>query len=160
MSLDGGILRDMLKFTPDGLINEFWEQYKYEYGEKKAIEIVRKVEDSDKIQQYLQFILNDDIKPSPKGLERVMNSTSYFMFSKEETLCLGGLTCFLMWRNRWMIKNNVSGALEKERIDHQIVNICVEFIDNCSINKYAKYDNFFLRFQRRIVKLERNEGMI
>lgn len=160
MSLDYGILQAMLKFTPEGLINEFWEQFKFEYGEKKAIEIVRKVEDSDKIQEYLSNILVKDIKPSPKGLERAMNSMSYFMFSKEETLCLGGLTCFLLWRNRWMSSNNVFNAVEQERIDLQIVDICVDFINDCSINKYAKNDNFFLRFERRIGKLARNEGMI
>ena len=81
------------------------------------------------------------------------------MFSKEETLCLGGLATFIIWRNRFMIKEDVFDALEQEKIDHLFTPICSELINNCSINKYNKLDNFFLRFQKRIFKIAKEEGL-
>lgn len=159
MTIDAGILQTMSRFTPEALATQFMEQYQFEYGEKKVLEIVRKVEYSEKVQQYLNSILSEDIKPSAKGLERVMNSMSYFMFSKEETLCLGGLACFILWRNRWMIKNNIYDVLEQEAIDETLISTCVQFIDNCSTNKYNKNNNFFMRFERRIVDIAREEGL-
>lgn len=159
MTIDAGILEVMSRFTPEAIATQFMEQYQFEYGEKKVTEIVRKVEYSGKVQQYLNNILSEDIKPSAKGLEKVMNSMSYFMFSKEETLCLGGLACFILWRNRWMIKNNINDVFEQEAIDEALVSICVQFINNCSTNKYNKNNNFFLRFEIRIGNIAREEGL-
>jgi NADH:ubiquinone oxidoreductase subunit E len=159
MSLDYNTIKYMNLFTPEALANEFMEQYQYEFGQKKVIEIVRKIEDSDKVNDYLNSILSDRIKPSAKGLETLMNTISYFMFSKEETLCLGGLATFIIWRNRFMVNEDIFDALEQEKIDHLLTPICSELINNCSINKYNKSDNFFLRFQKRIFKIAREEGM-
>ena len=159
MALDGRINEIMLEFTPEALAGEFAELYKFEYGEKKVIEIIRKVENSEKVQQYLNNILSQGIKPSAKGLEALMNTISYFMFSKEETLCLGGLSCFILWRNQWMILNEVRDVIGQESIDEQLVPICVDLINNCSTNKYNKADNFFLRFQRRIAVIGREQGL-
>ena len=88
-----------------------------------------------------------------------MNTVSYFMFSKEETLCLGALATFVLWRNRWMIKNNIWDVLEQEEIDNTLIEICVQLIDNCKVNKYNKLNNFFIRFERKIVLLARQEGI-
>ena len=159
MALDYNTIKYMNLFTPEALANEFMEQYQYEFGQKKVIEIVRKIEDSDKVNDYLNKILSDNIKPSAKGLETLMNTISYFMFSKEETLCLGGLATFILWRNRFIIKEDIFDAIEQENIDHYLAPICSELINNCSINKYNKSDNFFLRFQKRIIKIAREEGL-
>ncbi len=159
MALDYTIIEKMRKFTSVALADVFFEQYKYEYGERKTVEIIHKVEDSEKVQNYLQSIILRDIKPSAKGLETLMNTISYFMFSKEETLCLGGLACFVLWRNKWMIHNDVFDALEQIEIDKTHVDICIELINNCSTNKYNKYNNFFYRFQTKIVQICREDGL-
>ncbi len=159
MALDYNTIKYMNLFTPEALANEFMEQYQYEFGQKKVVEIVRKIEDSDKVNYYLNNILSDNIKPSAKGLETLMNTISYFMFSKEETLCLGGLATFILWRNRYMNKENIFDVLEQEEIDVLLTPICSQLINNCSINKYNKSDNFFLRFQKRIIKTVREEGL-
>lgn len=158
MSLDYQAIKFMSLFTPEALTNQFMEQYQYEYGQKKVIEIVRKVDDSEKVNSYLSSILTDNIRPSAKGLETLMNTISYFMFSKEETLCLGGLATFILWRNKFMIRENIYDAIEQEIIDRDLTPICVSLINNCSINKYNKSDNFFLRFEKRIFKIAREEG--
>ena len=144
----------MLNFTSDALANIFLEQYQFEIGEKKCIEIVRKVEDSEKVNQYIKNIINGDLKPSPKGLMILMNTISYFMFAKEETLCLGGLATFSLWKSHCgAIKNYFDdGNLEDARI-------CADFIMECSKNKYNKSDNFFTRFFRKIDEIGRNEGL-
>jgi stage III sporulation protein SpoIIIAA len=159
MAMDARIKEIMLMFTPEALSTQFMELYQYEYGEKKIIEIIHNVENNEKIQQYLNNILNNDLKPTAKDLEILMNTVSYFMFSKEETLCLGALATFVLWRNRWMIKNHIRDVLEQEEIDNTLIDICVQLIDNCKVNKYNKYNNFFIRFERKIVLLARQEGI-
>jgi hypothetical protein len=159
MAMDARIKEIMLMFTPEALSTQFMELYQYEYGEKKIIEIIHNVENNEKIQQYLNNILNNDFKPTAKELEILMNTVSYFMFSKEETLCLGALATFVLWRNRWMIKNNIWDVLEQEEIDNKLIEICVQLIDNCKVNKYNKLNNFFIRFERKIVLLARQEGL-
>jgi len=155
MTSDTDIVEIMLRFTPEGLSKQFMEQYQFEYGEKKVIEIVRKVEGAKSVQDYLNGLLSKNIKPSAKGLEILMNTISYFTFSKEETLCLGGLACFVMWRNQWMYHNNISDIIEQEAIDEELITICVQLINSCSQNKYNKSDNFFTRFRRRIGNIAR-----
>ena len=142
-------------FTPEALIEHFASHYEFEYGGKKIIEIVEKVESSEKIRDYLIQILREGVSPSPKGLELVMNTNNYFMFSKEETLCLGGLICFLKWRNLFFAQNDfdVFGTEEIDLI--KFTPICAEFIRLCERNKYNKSDNFFLRFQKKINLLNR-----
>lgn len=159
MAMDARIKEIMLMFTPEALSTQFMELYQYEYGEKKIIEIIHNVENNERIQQYLNNILNNDLKPTAKELEILMNTVSYFMFSKEETLCLGALATFILWRNRWMIKNNIWDVLEQEEIDNTLIEICVQLIDNCKVNKYNKLNNFFIRFERKIVLLARQEGI-
>lgn len=159
MAMDARIKEIMLMFTPEALSTQFMELYQYEYGEKKIIEIIHNVENNEKIQQYLNNILNNDLKPTAKELEILMNTVSYFMFSKEETLCLGALTTFVLWRNRWMIKNNIWDVLEQEEIDNTLIEICVQLIHNCKVNKYNKLNNFFIRLERKIVLLARQEGI-
>ncbi|MCA6422435.1 MAG: hypothetical protein IM568_06420 [Flavobacterium sp.] len=159
MAMDARIKEIMLMFTPEALSTQFMELYQYEYGEKKIIEIIHNVENNEKIQQYLNNILNNDLKPTAKELEILMNTVSYFMFSKEETLCLGALATFVLWRNRWMIQNNIWDVLEQEEIDNTLIEICVQLIDNCKVNKYNKLNNFFIRFERKIVLLARQEGI-
>jgi hypothetical protein len=159
MAMDARIKEIMLMFTPEALSTQFMELYQFEYGEKKIIEIIHNVENNEKIQQYLNNILNNDLKPTAKDLEILMNTVSYFMFSKEETLCLGALATFVLWRNRWMIKNHIWDVLEQEEIDNTLIDICVQLIDNCKVNKYNKYNNFFIRFERKIVLLARQEGI-
>lgn len=159
MVMDARIKEIMLMFTPEALSTQFMELYQYEYGEKKIIEIIHIVENNDKIQKYINSNLINDLKPTAKELEILMNTVSYFMFSKEETLCLGGLVTFVLWRNRWMIKNNIWDVLEQEEIDNKLIEICVQLIDNCKVNKYNKFNNFFIRFERKIVLLAREEGI-
>ena len=72
MALDGRIIEIMLQFTPEALSTQFMEQYQFEYGEKKVIEIVRKVEESKNARDYLNNLLSENIKPSAKGLEVLM----------------------------------------------------------------------------------------
>lgn len=159
MAMDARIKEIMLMFNPEALSTQFMELYQYEYGEKKIIEIIHNVENNKKIQQYLNNNLNNDLKPTAKELEILMNTVSYFMFSKEETICLGALATFVLWRNRWMIKNEIWDVLEQEKIDNTLIDICVQIIDNCKVNKYNKYNNFFIRFERKIVLLARQEGI-
>ena len=159
MSLNYDTIKHMNLFIPNALVNEYIEQYAYEYGQKKVIKIIRKVEDSVKVKHYLNSIVHDTLKPSAKGLETLMNTINYFLFSKEETLCLGGLATFVLWRDRFMSEERVFDVLEQEKNDQLLTPICSELIYNCSVNKINQSNNFFLRFEKRIIRIVREEGV-
>jgi hypothetical protein len=153
--MDARLKRIMGRFHPDGLCDQYFEQYKFENGEKQLLEIINKIESSPKVNDYISNCLNSRIFPSPKGLEVLMNTITYFMFSKEETLCLGALATFYLWKTNYIQSLGIDDVLEQESVEKPLAEICAELIYNCSINKYNKSDNFFLRFFKRITIIDR-----
>jgi hypothetical protein len=147
-------------FTADALTEVYIDIYKYEYGEKKAREVIAKIEGSNKINQYISALLIKNVTPSVKGIQTLMNSIAYFIFSKEETLCLGGLATIILWRNMWIIHNDVSdNETIIEDFDSRVVTICIALIEDCSKNKFNKGDSFFTKFYRKIDQIGRSENI-
>ncbi len=140
----------MLKFEPGRLCNIFCEEFIKEYGENKSKEIVYKIEDSEKVIYYLDQILNKNIKPSPEGLGTLLNTITYFIFSKAETLCMGGLAIMTRWKVR-AIDDKYNDIFSKD----EIVEICADFIILCSKLKMFKSSNTFQHFFNRIDQIGR-----
>lgn len=151
--MDRATFKLMRQFSPDGLTEMYLEQFKYDFGEKKLKEVVQKVEDSPKINSFIIACLQHNITPTAKEIEILMNTISYFMFSKEETLCLGGLATIVLWQNKWIIHNGFADDNMIEQFGKKVTDICVNLISSCSQNKYNKYDNFFLRFLSKIDRI-------
>ncbi|MBX2897561.1 MAG: hypothetical protein KF763_19125 [Cyclobacteriaceae bacterium] len=147
--MDKFTLTAMQNFTPDALTEIYINLYNYEYGEKKVREVISKVEGSDKINKYISILLISNKRPSIKDIETLLNSISYFIFSKEETLCLGGLATIILWRNFWIARN---GGFDNatEDFDSQALTICIALIEDCYKNKFNKGENFFTRFYKKI----------
>ncbi len=140
----------MLKFTPDALSEVYIQKYAFEQGERKLQEVIHKIEDSNKANQYIDYLVQHDKKPTPKDVQLLMNSITYFMFSKAETLCLGGLTTILLWKVR-------SNYDDKRFSDDEIIEICANFILDISKTKASIGDTFFGRFFNEIDKIGREE---
>jgi hypothetical protein len=138
----------MLKFGPQKLFEEFAQQYIIEYGNAKFEKIASIVRSSPNIDIYINNVISNNSYPKADDLQYVMNTHSYFMWSKEESLCLGALGVILRW----------SGTIydgydeEKERIE---IMAMAKLIDNCSRLKYNKINNFFDRFYRRLRLIEK-----
>lgn len=140
----------MLKFEPGRLNDIFCEEFIKEYGENKLKEIVYKIEDSEKVNYYLNQILNENIKPSPQGLGTLLNSITYFIFSKAETLCMGGLAIMTLWKAK-AIDDQYNDIFTKD----EIVEICADYIILCSKLKMFKSNNTFQHFFNRIDQIGR-----
>ena len=138
----------MLKFSSLDLIDIFCEEFIKEYGENKTKEIFQKIKYSDKINYYLnQFSINK-IKPSTQDISIILNNIPYFIFSKAETFCTGGLATLLLWRARVDPLNEIFS-------DEEIVKICAEFIIVCSKLKIFKSNSIFQQFFDRINQIDR-----
>lgn len=141
----------MLKFTPDALTDLFLQQYMYEYGEKKAKEIFNKVETSPKIADYIRHLDAKQTMPSSKELALLLNSITFFIFSKSETLCLGKLATISLWQIRVETLSNILN-------EDEIIKICADVIVDSDKTKTHITDNFFSRFFRKIHQIEQQEG--
>lgn len=137
---------NMLKFADGYLVKLFFDQYANEYGEKKAKDIFLKVQDSGKVDHYIKAIVRDNIKPSPKGLGVLLNTIPYFMFSKSETLCLGGLAIFNLWKSN-------ADPYDEIYSDDEMASICADYIVMCSKMKIKIGDDTFMRFFKTIQKI-------
>lgn len=133
----------MLKFGPQKLFEEFAQQYIIEYGNEKFEKIASIVKSSDKINQYISTLIINNSYPQANDLQYVMNNHSYFMWSKEETLCLGALGVILIWSGTIYDGFN----LEQDKIETMSM---AKLIDSCSRLKYNQFNNFFDRFFRRL----------
>ena len=138
----------MLEFEPSSLIDIFCKEYIKEYGENKATEIIHKIVDSDKVNYYINQISTENIKPSPQGLGALLNTITYFIFSKAETLCMGGLFTLYRWRASVDPFNEIFS-------DDEIVEICADYIILCSRLKMFKSSNIFQHFFNRIDQIGR-----
>jgi hypothetical protein len=77
-------------------------------------------------------------------LQKIINSHGFFLWSKEETVCMGALEIVVRWSEE---KIEISSPEEIEIIKIIMINI----IDECSRLKYNKFENFFKRYYRRMI---------
>lgn len=137
----------MVKFAPSMLFEQFVLQYSFEHGELKVHKMAIIIKASDKINHYLNYIVHNSLTPSPEGLQKLLNSHSYFLFAKEETICVGCLAVVDIWSGKTYTGFNQ----EKEDL---VTIIMANVIMHCKKLKYNQSDNFFSRFFRRLKDIE------
>ena len=137
----------IIKFGPGKIFEEFAQQYIIEYGNNKFEKIATIVKTSEKIDEYINTVILNSSYPKTDDLQYIMNTISYFMWSKEETLCLGALGIIL----RWSGKTYSGYSREQEELEIQIM---AKLIDKCSRLKYNQFDSFFQRYARRLRLIE------
>ena len=138
-------MRDLLfRFSVEEIFSEFAQQYIIENGKDKFEELSNIVRYSTKVRNYILWLNNNSKRPRVEELQKIINSHSFFLWSKEETVCMGALEIVVKWYNE---KNQVSSPEEIEIIKVIMINI----IDECSRLKYNKFENFFKRYYRRMI---------
>ena len=140
----------MQRFTPEALIDVYSNKYIFEHGEKKLAEVVQKVESSPTAIQFINFHLQNGRIPAPKDLQLILNTMRYFMFSKAETLCLGGLAIILLLKMK-------KDMLNDTYLEEDVVECCAQFILDISKTKTNFRENFFGRFFSEIDRIGREE---
>lgn len=135
----------MRKFAPDGLLETYFETYSYENSEKKTQEVVTKVETSSKLTQYMLFLLEKERKPQPQELLAAINSITFFILSKAETICLGGLVFHHLWQNK---VDPFFDVLDEQETTDMYIN----FILECQKMKLTVSKSFFDRYFRKIME--------
>lgn len=138
-------MRDLLiRFSAEKIFSEFTQQYIIENGKDKFEQLSNIVRYSTKVRNYIQWLYNNSKRPRMDELQEIINSHSFFLWSKEETVCMGALEIVVKWHDE---KNQVSSPEEIEIIKVIMINI----IDECSRLKYNKFENFFKRYYRRMI---------
>ena len=133
----------MLNFGPQKLFEEFAQQYIIEYGNKKFEKIASIIKTSENINVYINNVIENNSYPNADDLQYVMNTHTYFMWSKEETLCLGALGVILRW------SGSIYEGYSKEQDELETMAMA-KMIDKCSRLKYNQFNSFFDRFFRRL----------
>jgi hypothetical protein len=138
-------MRDLLiKFSPEKIFTEFAQQYIIENGKDKFEQLSNIVRYSTSIRYYLERLLLESKRPRFDELQKIINSHNYFLWSKEETVCMAGLEIIIRWSDE-KVQNLDS---EEEEI---IKVLMINMIDECSRLKYNKFENFFKRYYRRMI---------
>ncbi len=137
----------MLKFGANMLSDLFMKQYIFEYGEQKFQKIVRIVNTSQKITDYINNVVNSSITPSPEGLQKLLNSHSYFLFAKEETICIGCLGVVTKWESEIFEGFSIEN-------DELLTELKAKLILHCYKLKYNQSDNTFNRFFKKLREID------
>lgn len=141
------VYNTMLKIDPDTLTNIFLTQYIHDLGEKKAKEVIFKVQKSEKVQDHIRYLIQIDQPPNDISIGAVLHGIQFFILSKPETLCLGGLVFINLWKE--IIVDTYNGPFEeafgilKLKLAGQV---CSDYIIRCSRMKLTKTDTCFTKF--------------
>jgi len=149
------VYNTMLKIDPDTLTNIFLTQYIHDFGEKKAKEVISKVQKSEKVQDHIRYLIQTDQAPTDVSIGAVLHAIPFFILSKPETLCLGGLVFTNLWKELIVDTYNNHPLEGRLRIMKQQAagKICSDYIVKCSTMKMKKVDTFFSRFFDEIINI-------
>jgi hypothetical protein len=84
-------------FPPEDLIILYLGLYNQEYGNKKGLEVLSKIQFSNKTQEFIAKLRYEKLNPGVDGFINLVNTIPYFLFSKGETLCYGTLVAIHQW---------------------------------------------------------------
>ena len=77
--------------------SNYLEYYKYHYGQSKMDEVKRKIQNSNTVKKLFEESRIRRGVLTGKDYVIAMNSITYFMFSKKETIILGALIALKLW---------------------------------------------------------------
>ena len=77
--------------------SNYLEYYKYHYGQSKIDEVKRKIQNSNTVKKLFEESRIRRGVLTGKDYVIAMNSITYFMFSKKETIILGALIALRLW---------------------------------------------------------------
>jgi len=137
----------MLKFHVERLTEIFLQRVYTEYGSLKLREINAKITQSRKVLNYLETVGANFYRPTSKGILSVLNNIPYFMFSKGETLCVGGLLILQLWN----VEFNQDFPI---LTDEEVTAVCANLILECYKIKLQKADSLFSRFFTEIREID------
>ena len=129
------------RFTAIQLIDFYSERYVYEFGEKKLIEVVSKIMDSDKAKNLMSQCYRLGLFPTSKEVTGHINTIPYFLFAKAETLCLGSLTVIGFLEREIENEQHFAKIWGKEHTP-----LIINIINDCNNLKINRGDSFFSRF--------------
>lgn len=141
------VYNTMLKIDPDTLTNIFLTQYIHDFGEKKAKEVISKVQKSEKVQGHIRYLIQTDQPPTDVSIGSVLHTIPFFILSKPETLCLGGLVFINLWKEK--IVDTYDGPFEEafEILKLKLAGqVCSDYLVRCSRMKLTKVETCFTKF--------------
>lgn len=131
--------KNMLSLNYEYLFEVFGNQFIYEHGESKAQELIGTVKATPKVQSYLEALLLRSNYPNSQEVMTLLNSTTYFVFKKSESICLGALIVAMMGLDQYEVYvEKINGEI-KTRIVTEIILASLKM-------KMMKTDSFFDRY--------------
>lgn len=148
--MEKNIIRLMNHFNPNGLIDRFVQLYIFEFGSDKIEEINYKVINSNDVSLYINNLFENNIHPSPYGLQKILHNNLYFAVAKEEHLCMGSIFVFANWLNELEFRLDLQDPIELNVFQNKLTPILSELIYDCGKRKIIKSNSFFEKFYKVI----------
>lgn len=135
--------KNMLSLNYEYLFEIFGNQFIYEHGESKAQALIGTVRATPKIQNYLEVLLMRSSYPNSQEVMTLINSMTYFVFKKSESICMGALALAMMGIDQYEINVETLEAETKTRIVTEIIMASLKM-------KMMKTESFFDRYFQEI----------
>lgn len=110
--------------TYQELLEDYIKDYQREFGMRKYEKVYKNVYTSKKISNLIYLTRQRMLIPNKNDFLYSLNETLYFIFSKADTLALGGLLSL----ERWNIECNQTLRLANS---YQLKDIAVGIIQDC-----------------------------
>lgn len=112
--------------TLQDLLIDFAQKYSDEFGTSKFNNIYGKVSKSKKVERLIKNAERKNLVPNQKDYLHCLNEIPYFIFSKAETLALGGLFAMAKWNDECNQVNQLANDQQMLQIGLGIISECGE----------------------------------
>ncbi len=117
-------------------------------------EIAMKIRQTQHTEGYIVHIVQNFQKPTPKEISTVLNDVPFFIFSKEQTLCVGGLVIIYTWYGETRFGFEVANKYGNElNFADDVGKLMADFIVRCSNIKLNIGANIFDKFWKKVIEL-------
>jgi len=110
--------------TYEELLEDYLETFAIEFGKRKYEKVFRKVQTSSKISNLIYLSNQKMIVPNKNDFLYSLNEIPFFIFSKAETLALGGLLGLERWNQECNSRLYLADNKTLKEIAINILNDC------------------------------------
>jgi len=129
------------KIPFEDVIDIIGKQYIFDYGESKAIDVLRKMGDAPKVAELFFRIHVQKKMPTPNELLYFINGLSFYLFAKSETICLAAVSFC------------AQGFKETNDLSNEdAVSYLMQIVYQCEKMKFNKSNTFYTRIYANLIR--------
>ncbi|WP_028890803.1 hypothetical protein [Tenacibaculum sp. 47A_GOM-205m] len=112
---------DVFELPYDEMIDLIVELFKKEYGERKFLKILSKIQSSNKVSKLIEEASKQNVVPNQKDYLYCINTIPFFIFSSGQTQSLGAILALELWREKVNVHSQIANEFTLKNIVYGIV---------------------------------------